>query len=283
MNHTEIRVVTSAKGGVGKSTVTVGLGAAFARHGKRVLLIDCDTANRSLDLLLGLADSVVFGLSDILLSRCETANAILAVPGLEEQLYLLPSGTADLMLPDHREAFLSLIRSLSFTEDGAVPVSGLCFDHILIDTPGGSKEILLSASAPADEALIISSAAATAVRSAEMTACLLRDFGIGNAMLIINAYMGSAQFYTHTKVRKNRRLQTRAAEELFSVVDSVALPLLGVVPFDTEVWSPSVQSDTEAGCAILTQRSKHDRFIQAFDNIAARCAHHHVPLFSEKI
>lgn len=280
MNHTEIRVVTSAKGGVGKSTVTVGLGAALARTGKRVLLIDCDAANRSLDLMLGLADGAIWGLSDVLAGRCDATTAILAVPEMEESLYLLPVG-GDCPLGEYRDAFVALVRSLSYPTEEAPDDTDLRFDHILIDTPGGYKEILSVAAAPADEALIVSSAQKTAVRSAEMTADYLRGIGVTQEKLIINAYMGGEQFFSHTKARTNRRTQVRATEELFGVVDSVALPLLGVVPFDEQIWTSGSDLQADGSYAVIAKRTRNDHFTQAFDNIAARCAHKNIPLFSD--
>ncbi len=279
MKHTEIRVITSAKGGVGKSTVAVGLGAALARRENRVLLVDCDAANRSLDLMLGLESSVVYGLSDVLAGRCDAARAILAVPGMEDTLFLLPYGTGSLSLKEQKDAFFELIRSLA-RDDGNDTDDGCTFDHILIDTPGGVREILLAAAAPAEEALIVSSAQPTAVRSAEMTASLLGEAGTAQQKLIINAYMGGEQFFAHTRVRTNRRTQARAGEALFHIIDSVALPLLGVVPFDGDIWESGTADDGTNGCSVLTKRHRHDHFTQAFDNIAARCAHKHVPLFS---
>ncbi|MBQ8578039.1 MAG: P-loop NTPase [Clostridia bacterium] len=265
MEHTEIRVVTSAKGGVGKSTVCTGLGAALAARGKRVLLIDCDTANRSLDLMLGLEDEVLFGMTDVLCGRCEASRAVLAVPGYEDNLFLLPAGGGDTAVCG-RDALKAIVDAFTDGNDTSPH-----FDYIFIDTPGGVREVLLSAAAVSGEALIVSSAQATAVRSAQNTADLiLLDTGLGNARLVINQFMGGECFFSHTRVRGRRRKQTAATDTLFSVVDTVALPLLGVVPFDAAVWEVP-----NAG-----QLPPSSPVTRAFSNMAARLCHRNVPLFS---
>ncbi|MBP3918907.1 MAG: P-loop NTPase [Clostridia bacterium] len=266
MNHTEIRVVTSAKGGVGKSTVCANLGAALAMRGKRVLLIDCDTANRSLDLLLGVQDSVLYSYFDVLAGRCSAAQAMTSVPGMEDSLFLLPGGHADKTSLD-KDAFAYLLAALPKENDACI------FDYIYIDTPGGMRDLLTAAASIAEEALIISSAQSTAIRSAEQTASLLSVCGIPSQKLIINAFMEGECFFTHTKRRKQK--QILATKELFDVVDTVALPLLGVIPFDADVWSAQ-----NNGLLIGHPAYRKKPFLYAFQNIAARLEHRYVPLFT---
>ena len=76
----QICVVTSGKGGAGKSTVTAGLGYALSRHNERVLLIDADAGLRSLDLMLGVSGNTMYDLSDVLSSNCDPARAIYSSP-----------------------------------------------------------------------------------------------------------------------------------------------------------------------------------------------------------
>lgn len=268
MNHTEIRVVTSAKGGVGKSTVCANLGAALAMRGKRVLLIDCDTANRSLDLLLGVQDSVLYSLFDVLAGRCSAAQAMTSVPGMEDNLFLLPGGNADRTNLD-KDAFEYLLAALPKENDDCI------FDYIYIDTPGGMRDLLTAAASISGEALIISSAQSTAIRSAEQTASLLSACGIPSQKLIINAFMDGESFFAHTKRKKRRQKQIHATQELFDVVDTVALPLLGVIPFDADVWSAQ-----NNGLLIGHPAYRKKPFLYAFQNIAARLEHRYVPLFT---
>ena len=86
----KVTVITSGKGGTGKSTVTAGLGAALIRRGGRVLLIDCDAGMRGIDLMLGVSGELVFDIADIINGNCSPASAIYPCKTLPE-LYILPA------------------------------------------------------------------------------------------------------------------------------------------------------------------------------------------------
>lgn len=276
----QIRVITSAKGGVGKSTVCANLGMALAMQGKRVLLIDCDTANRCLDLMLGLENDVIFGLSDVLDGRCKISRAILACPAMPD-LFLLPGGCAKTgAFPEGAETidsvrqFRGMLDILSGKASSPEPFR---FDYIFIDTPGGAQNTLMMAAACADEALIVSSAQTTAIRSAEQTASLLTGAGLDTQRLIINEFMDGDCFFPHHAKQRGRRKkrQSDAVGALFSVVDTVALPLLGVIPFDAAVWEAQ-----NAGLLVNDVFYKNKPFAFAFYNIAERLCHRNIPLFS---
>lgn len=83
-------VITSGKGGVGKSTLAVGLGRALAQRGRRVLLVDCDAGLRSLDRMTGTEENLVFDIADVVFARCSPAEAIYPCGGAEG-LFLLPA------------------------------------------------------------------------------------------------------------------------------------------------------------------------------------------------
>ncbi|MDR1564584.1 MAG: AAA family ATPase, partial [Oscillospiraceae bacterium] len=122
-----ITVIASGKGGVGKSTTTVGLGSALARGGKSVLLIDGDSGMRTLDLFTGVAESLVFDISDVISGSCEPIRAIYPCKGCEN-LYLLPA-SASYESRVKPELFNRLITGLSGY-----------YDHIIIDSPAGIGE-----------------------------------------------------------------------------------------------------------------------------------------------
>ncbi len=279
MNRTEIRVITSAKGGVGKSTVTIGLGVAFARTGKRVLLVDCDTANRSLDLMLGVADYALFGLCDVLSGTRDVYRTVLSVPGYEDNLFLLPAGTGGDPITD-RTAFSALIRALADSDTEEPSTDKPHFDHILIDTPGGITDVFCAASAPAEEALIVSSAQESAVRSAEKTASLLSDVGILRKKLIINAYRSGRCLIKENTRHARKRDRIKASAALIRIVDTVALPLVGVIPFCDNVWETDFFAEGEPSNGHLSPYTDRSAFAHAFTNIAARLSHYNVPLFS---
>jgi len=269
----EIRLITSAKGGVGKSTVCANLGAALAENGKRVLLIDCDIANRCLDLMLGLENEAIFGIRDVSRGEVSLSDAIYPAPTLPGLHLLAGSRLSD----DDIE-----------TVTGALPqitaeAQGFGYDHILIDTPGGLHEILFAAAALVHEAIIVSSAQATAIRSAEQTAQLLEEVGVPAMRLIVNQFMAAEAMLPARRSPLSRRKRTRnmqnAALTLIDTVDSVSLPLLGVIPFDASLWDAQ-----NRGCLIDDPSLSSSLFAAAHRNIAKRLLGRSIPLFtSDKI
>ena len=137
-------VVTSGKGGAGKSTVSLGLAAHFAAEGARVLLIDCDAGLRSLDRMTGTEEALVFDSSDVVAGRCAPAEAIYpcaSMPGVS--LLPAPQNGEDLV-PEH------VMRRL-------VPMLKRYFDRVILDSPAGVGRGFRAAAAGADSALIVCS------------------------------------------------------------------------------------------------------------------------------
>ena len=120
----KVTVITSGKGGTGKSTVTAGLGAALARRGNRVLIIDCDAGMRGIDLMLGVSGELVFDIADIVGGNCPPASAIYPCKTVPE-LYVLPApqNVRDEISPFIMKQLVSVLKKY--------------YDHILIDCPAG--------------------------------------------------------------------------------------------------------------------------------------------------
>ena len=269
-NVTEIRLITSAKGGVGKSTVCANLGAALAENGKRVLLIDCDIANRCLDLMLGLQDDVLYGIRDVCAGEIAFSDAIYVSPTIPN-LHLLPGSRLD--SDDISVVTEALPMCISEAQKAG-------YDHILIDTPGGLHDILFAAAELVSEALIVSSAQTTAIRSAEQTAFLLEEHGVPSLRLIVNQYMAAAAlapkpYRGRRSGKPSQRAMNEAAMSLISTVDAVSLSLLGVVPFDAELW------DAQNHGYLIDHPTLTDTFFaSAHRNIAKRIGGRTVALFS---
>ena len=278
-------MITSAKGGVGKTTVCANLGMALAMTGKRVLLIDCDAANRCLDLVMGLENEVLFGLSDVLSGDTPLHTALLKHPDCET-LFFLPAANALHTQASDADAIGALIRSLT---DGTEPKedndtedqSGdtvAPFDFIFLDTPGANPLLLSTLSAFCDKALIISSGQVTAIRSAEKTASLLADAGLDEAYLVVNAYREiDAMFSSSIFEGKKRKRAKEAALTLFSIVDTVAEPLLAVIPDDADMFEKQ-----NKGLLINHPDYKNKPFTYAIQNLATRLCAKHVPLFTKQ-
>ncbi len=265
----EIRIVTSAKGGVGKSTVCANLGAALAEQGKRVLLVDCDIANRCLDLMLGLENEAIFGIRDVCQGTVSLADAVYEAPTLPNPPLLAGS---HLNAEDMETVTEGLPRIVTEART-------LGYDHILIDTPGGLHDILFAAAKVVKEALIVSSAQATAIRSAEQTALLLGEHGLSEMGLIVNQFMAADAMLPGKRTRSSRRKRTQAMQNaaltLIATVDTVSLSLLGVIPFDASLWDAQ-----NRGCLIDHQTLTDTVFASAHRNIAKRLGGRSIPLFS---
>lgn len=200
-------VITSGKGGVGKSTVTVGLGRALARRGRRVLLIDCDAGLRSLDRMTGAEEGLVFDIADVVYGRCSPADAIVPCGG-GENLFLLPApASAENMIRP------GVMRKL-------VPLLARYFDHVLLDSPAGVGGGFRSAARAADRALVVCGPDPVSVRGARAAADLLEKLDVRDKRLVINRF--SEGFFR----------ATGAYVDLDGVIDAAGVRLFGMVPED---------------------------------------------------
>ena len=200
-------VITSGKGGVGKSTAAVGIGRALARRGRRVLLVDCDAGLRSLDRMTGVEEELVFDTADVVFGRCSPAQAIYACAG-EEGLFLLPA-------PASREDQIrpGVMRKL-------VPLLKRYFDHVLLDSPTGVGGGFRSAACAADRALLVCSPDPVCVRGTGAVRDLLEQLSIVDRRLLVNRFNG--EFFQ----------KTGAYQDLDGVIDASGVRLAGLVPED---------------------------------------------------
>ena len=170
-------VITSGKGGVGKSTVAVGLGRALAQRGRRVLLVDCDAGLRSLDRMTGAEENLVFDMADVVFARCSPAEAIYPC-GEAQGLFLLPAPSLgeDLIRP-------GVMKKL-------VPLLTQYYDHVLLDSPAGVGSGFRSAAAGADRAIVVCNPDPVCVRSAASVRELLGKLSVQETRLVINRFSG---------------------------------------------------------------------------------------------
>lgn len=240
----KVTVITSGKGGAGKSTVTCGLGAALVRRGRRVLLIDADAGLRSLDFMLGIAQELVFDLADVVNGNCEPAQAIYPCPG-SKGLFVLPApqNTEDIVSPQiMKQLVLALARY---------------YDHILIDCPAGIGRGFQSAVAAAHRALVVSTPDPLCLRDAEKVRRLLEKNGIRELRLVVNRFASKRFFRSGTYT------------DLDAVIDAAGIQLIAVIP----------QDDATVICAAQgTPVSGRSPAAQAFNRLAARLEGENAPL-----
>lgn len=252
-------VVTSGKGGVGKSTVSLGLAAQFAANGERVLLIDCDAGLRSLDRMTGTEEALVFDISDVVAGRCAPAEAIYPC-GADSGVFLMPApANGEDLVPAH--VMLRL-----------VPMLKRYFDRILLDSPAGVGRGFRAASAAADRALIVCNPDPVCIRDAAIVRRLLSEVGVSNQRLIINRF--SAEQFERITPRRSGKNQMQDAAQVFyrdldDVIDYAGVQLIGIVPEDKVLAA-------EFACGHMPQANTPGRM--AISRIAARLNGISVPL-----
>ncbi|MDJ0897675.1 MAG: septum site-determining protein MinD [Xenococcus sp. MO_188.B8] len=205
-----IIVVTSGKGGVGKTTVSSNLGAALAKLNNKVALVDADFGLRNLDLLLGLEERVVYTAIDVLAGECRLAQALVKHKSLNG-LVLLPAAqnrNKESVSPDQMKKIIDALAK--------------GYDYIIVDSPAGIELGFRNAIVAAKEALIVTTPEVAAVRDADRVIGLLEAEGVSNINLIVNRV-------------KPKMVQDNKMMSVEDVLELLGVPLIGVVPDDEKV------------------------------------------------
>ena len=239
-------VITSGKGGVGKTTTTANIGAALADKGHKVLLIDTDIGLRNLDVVMGLENRIVYDLIDVIEGRCRISQALIKDKRCQN-LVLLPAAQIRDKNDVNADQMKELISSLKDS-----------FDYILIDCPAGIEQGFKNAIAAANEAIVVTTPEVSATRDADRIIGLLEAAGIKNPRLVIN----------RLRIDMVKDKNMLGVEDILEIL---AVKLLGVVPDDE-----NVVISTNKGEPLVY---KGDSLAaKAFKNIASRIEGVEVPL-----
>ena len=203
----EVIVITSGKGGVGKTTTTANLGSALALKGKKVALVDTDIGLRNLDVVMGLENRIVYDIVDVVEEKCKLRQALIKDKRFNE-LFLLPAAQTRDKSAVNEEQMKELTKKLK--ED---------FDYILVDCPAGIEQGFKNAVAGADRAIVVTTAEISAIRDADRIIGLLESSSIKNPELVINRLRPNM-------VKKGEMMDVEDIVELLSI------DLIGVVPDD---------------------------------------------------
>lgn len=243
-------LVTSCKGGVGKSTFAANLSMALASRQKKVVLIDMDLGNRSLDLILGCEDKLVYDISDVCRGTVEYTDALIEL-GTPRNFSFIG---APFMYDDSisTESLDLVIRKI---REQMRP------DYIILDTSGGADVSVQLCASVAEEALIVSSRNPTALRAAAKSAALLNELGVSSQKLVINGFELFAE-------------DSEGRAGILEMIDSTGLVLLGIIPKDRQM-----EILQEKGK--LSLEAKGVRSANAFLNVAARLEGERVPLLKK--
>lgn len=242
----EIIVVTSGKGGVGKTTTTANLGVALALLKKKVLLIDTDLGLRNLDVILGLEDRVVYDLVDVMEGACTPEQAIIAdvrVPGL----FLLPAAQMRDQSAFSPKRFSILCDLLK--DD---------YDYILVDSPAGIEKGFQNAIVPANRVIVVATPEMVSVRDADRIIGLLETNGKENVSMLINRIRTSL-------VKKGDMLNP------LDMIGMLSVPVIGAIPDEDDVL-------VCANHGTLLRDSKKSFAWKAFMNTARRIDGEAVPM-----
>lgn len=237
-------VVTSGKGGTGKTSLTGGVSSCLAALGRRVLCIDMDVGLRNLDIALGMTDRALMDFTDVLEGRCSLERAAVDHPVIRG-LFLL---TAPVSLP-RGELSPTKMR-------GLLDEARRRYDYVLVDCPAGLGSGFRLAVCGADRALVVSTNDASALRDAQRTVTELSR-SIGTIHLVMN--------------RIQPKLLRRLHTTIDDAMDAAGLPLLGVVPEDEQVM---LAANTAQPLILVSRRDA----AQAYLNIAKRLTGEKVPL-----
>ena len=241
----EVILTASGKGGTGKTSFTAAIGAALAESGKKVLAVDGDCGLRNLDLVLGMADRVVFSFADVVLHDVALSRAVSAHP-VYERLYLL---TAPPEFPELPAEGLSALAAQAEREG---------FDYLLIDGPAGLPSELEAYAAIAHRGIVITQPDAASIRGAETIARRLEEYGLADGMLVVNRI-------------RTRLIRFGFASNMDDAMDAAGLPLLGMVPEDEDVLACA-----GSGKSIIAHKKRGAA--RAYRNIASRIRGEYVPL-----
>lgn len=243
----EVIVITSGKGGVGKTTTTANLGCGLAMIGKKVALVDADIGLRNLDVVMGLENRIVYDLVDVVEGNCRLKQALIKDKRYNS-LFLLPAAQTrdkDAVTPEQMQKLCENLKEEAF-------------DYILIDCPAGIEQGFKNAIAGADRAVVITTPEVSAVRDADRIIGLLEATGLNNPTLILN----------RLRIDMVKRGDMMTIDD---VTEILAIDILGVVPDDE-----SIVIATNKGEPAVT--NEESRAGQAYRNIVQRILGEDVPL-----
>lgn len=226
----KVIVVTSGKGGVGKTTATSSIGAALALEGKRVAIVDMDIGLRNLDVVMGLENRIVFNIVDVVLGKCKISQAAIRDRRIEN-LFLIPASQSD------NKDVLSSAGVERVANDLRKE-----FDYVIMDSPAGIEKGFQNAVVGANEAIVICTPDVSSVRDADRVIGILYSRSL-TPKLVVNRIEPA-------RVERGEMLSYE------DVLEVLSIELLGLVPMDEHVLISSntgtplvLQNDSKAGHA----------------------------------
>ncbi len=247
----EVIVVTSGKGGVGKTTTSANLSTGLAIAGKKVCVVDADIGLRNLDVIMGLENRIVYDLVDVVEGNCRLKQALIRDKRLTN-LYLLPAAQTkdkNAVTPEQMQKLCEGLREE--------------FEYVIVDCPAGIEQGFKNAIAGADRAVVVTTPEVSAVRDADRIIGLLEAGELKNPMLILN----------RIRVDMVKRGDMMALED---VTEILGIEVLGIVPDDETIVVSANKGEPAVG-------NENSRAGQAFRNITKRILGENIPLMDIEI
>ncbi len=244
----EVIVITSGKGGVGKTTTTANLGTALSLSGKKTVVVDADIGLRNLDVVMGLENRIVYDIVDVVEGTCRLKQALIKDKRFEN-LYLLPAAQTRDKNAVSPEQMKNLCNQLKES-----------FAYVLIDCPAGIEQGFKNAIAGADKAVVVTTPEVSAVRDADRIIGLLEANDVHDPRLIIN----------RVRLEMVKRGDMMNMED---IIDILAIDLIGVVPDDETI----IISTNRGEPAVTENKSLAG---QAYRNICKRIMGEEVPFLN---
>ncbi|MDY2992131.1 septum site-determining protein MinD [Ligilactobacillus animalis] len=245
-------VITSGKGGVGKTTTTANLGTALALMGKKVCLVDLDIGLRNLDVILGLDNRIIYDIIDVAQGRAKLPQALIKDKRFGDNLFLLPAAQntdKSALEPEEAKQIVDELRSE--------------FDYVLLDCPAGIEQGFANAVAGADEAIVVSTPEISAVRDADRVVGLLEQQNLEEPpMLIINRI-------------KKKMMHDGQMMDVDEITRHLSIKLIGIIFDDDNVIGFSNKGEP----VILDEKSEASK---GYRNIARRLEGETIPLMTLK-
>lgn len=245
----EAIVITSGKGGVGKTTTSANLGTALALQGKRVCLVDTDIGLRNLDVVMGLENRIIYDLVDVVEGRCKLHQALVKDKRFNDLLFLLPAAQTSDKNAVNPEQMKELINGLK--QD---------YDYIIIDCPAGIEQGFKNAVAGADQAIVVTTPEISSVRDADRVIGLLEKEVIDRPKLVINRI-------------RSHMMKNGDMLDVDEIATHLSIELLGIVLDDDQV----IKASNDGEPIVMNPESKASI---AYRNIARRILGESVPLQS---
>lgn len=239
-------VITSGKGGVGKTTTSANIGTALAMLDKSVVVVDADIGLRNLDVVMGLENRIVYDIVDVVQKNCRLKQGLIRDKRFDK-LFLLPAAQTKDKSAIEPSQMVELVGDLKKQ-----------FDYIIIDSPAGIEQGFQYSIAGADEALIVTTPEISAVRDADRVIGLLESNEMPSPRLIVNRLRADM-------VKRGDMMNIE------DISDILAIDLLGVVPDDEDI----VISTNKGEPAVIEGVSKAGK---AYMNIAKRLIGEEIPL-----